>query len=152
MLLDGEALATCLFPARAGFPATRLADCHDRSIGSSIRIVLNVLPGKFPALNHGTAGHDLKLATKIRRGIYILHASGRGIMATRTCPEGFNEITPGELATTLAALRSWQNMIVRSGTPRDFADYFDKEAKALSTKKIDDFAEKLNTSKICIEK
>ena len=78
-------------------------------------------------------------------------------MATKTCPKGFREITNGENATVLVALHNWENTldVMEGRIPREFADFFDSKAggaKGIPRDEISDFAEKLNTSLVCIEK
>jgi len=66
-------------------------------------------------------------------------------------------MTGSENATMLVALHNWENTLDRTGgkIPAEFADFFDEEAggaKGIPRNKISDFAETLNTSKVCIEK
>ena len=77
--------------------------------------------------------------------------------AKNTCPAGYKNITPGELATTLVALHNWENTLEqnRMAVPAEFEGFFDPKsggAKGIPFDKISDFAEKINTSMVCIKK
>ena len=73
------------------------------------------------------------------------------------CPEGFKEITPGENATILVALHNWEDTLEqrRGNIPAKFAEFFEEDAggaEGVPLDKISDFAERLNTSLVCIKK